>query len=409
MEAERERSITAGEVANLALAAGFELIGWTPTGPAPHGADLERWLDSGYHGEMTYLADRRHERLHANHLSPIANSVLVFAVRYPSGAAPSRAHDASMGRFARYAWGDDYHDSVKPQLFALDAAIRDVTGRKALGKACVDTAPILERDFAAAARLGFIGRNTCLIRKGLGSWTFLAELLIPERIIEEPGLIAAGGGAIVNDPGRGSCGKCTRCLDACPTGALVAPYTLDARRCISYLTIELRGPIPRRLRPLMGNWVFGCDVCQEVCPYNRTASTSVSRMPALSEPTIRRMEDGMISLLDLLRMGESDFRLRFRGSPVMRANRRGLVRNACVAAGNSRDPGALADLRLLLSDAEVLLRGHAAWALGRIGGRQAIESLESSLQRETDPWVAEEMAAALAQLRDGRIIENDPQ
>ena len=177
---------------------------------------------------------------------------------------------------ARYAWAADYHDLLKPRLYALDAFIRERTGRTALGKACVDTAPLLERDFAEQAGLGFIGRNTCLITLGLGSWTFLAALAVPENLDEGPKTKDEGHSVMGLSSFVGSCGRCTRCLDACPTNAFVGPHVLDARRCISYLTIELRGPIPRELRPLMGNWVFGCDVCQKVCPYNRAAPQRTS-------------------------------------------------------------------------------------------------------------------------------------
>ena len=259
----------------------------------------------------------------------------------------------------------------------------------------MDTAPLLERDFAAQAGLGFAGRNTCLITPGLGSWTFLAALAVPERLDERPkskeySSIAHPPSHIVHRTSSFvGCGRCTRCLDACPTAAFVAPHVLDARRCISYLTIELRGPIPRELRPLMGNWVFGCDVCQEVCPYNRIAS------PAHEEVWPADPARGTLPLLELLALDEGAFRPRFRGTAILRTKRRGLVRNACVAAGNWGDPAAVPALIALLADPEPLIRGHAAWALGRIGGRAAAEALAARAAVEDDAWVRAEIAAAL--------------
>jgi epoxyqueuosine reductase len=259
----------------------------------------------------------------------------------------------------------------------------------------VDTAPLLERDFAEQAGLGFIGRNTCLITPGLGSWTFLAALATPEGL--DQGRKRKNEGSSVLPPWSFvGCGRCTRCLDACPTRAFVGPYVLDARRCISYLTIELRGPIPRELRPLMGNWVFGCDVCQEVCPYNRAvppAASAASGVPHAASPLAGRSM-AALALLELLSLDEAKFRALFRGTAILRAKRGGFVRNACIAAGNWGDPRALPGLIPLLADAEPLVRGHAAWALGRIGGAAAMNALRDALQREDHSWVREEIESA---------------
>ncbi len=352
-----------------ALSLGFDLAGVTPVAPPPHGEAFAGWLAAGYAGEMAYLSARAAERLDPARFAPDARSMIVVAASYrpavspmaPAAGEQPAAH--AVGRIARFAWSADYHAAIKPRLFELDAFIRARTGRESLGKAFVDSAPVLERDFAEQAGLGFIGRNTCLITPGLGSWTFLAGLLVPEDL--SPGLGPPSppilGGAAPQG-GRGvRCGRCTRCLDACPTAALVAPHVLDARRCISYLTIELRGPIPEELRPRMGNWVFGCDVCQEVCPYNRAAPAA--SWPALAPDPGRAAP----ALAELLALDEAAFRARFAGTAVLRAKRRGLVRNACIAAGNAGDVGLIPPLAALLADGEPLVREHAAWALRRLG------------------------------------------
>jgi epoxyqueuosine reductase len=370
-----------------ALALGFDLAGVMPAGPPLRGAAFSDWLAAGYHGEMAYLAARAAERLNPALLAPGARSAILLAANYNPGPPPAGWDAPALGRFARYAWSADYHAVIKPRLCGLDAFIRGCTGRTTPGKACVDTAALLERDFASQAGLGFIGRNTCLIAPGLGSWTLLAALLVPE-VLDVP-----------DTPRSWTCGRCTRCLDACPTNALLSPYVLDARRCISYLTVELRGPIPRELRPLMGNWVFGCDVCQEVCPYNRRAAASA--WPTLVPDPGR----AALPLLELLALDEAGFRARFRGTAVWRAKRRGLVRNACVAAGNclsweagqGEDRAVVLALTALLADPEPLVRGHAAWALGRIGGAPARQALALAAPAEPDAWVRDEMAWALTE------------
>ena len=381
--------ILSQDVLAHARALGFDLAGIAPVGSPEHFDAFETWLAAGHHGEMAYMRTRTNLRADPNQLAPGAHAIVVVGANYHAGPLPEPPAP-SHGRFARYSWADDYHDAIKSALCNLDAFIRERSGRLALGRVCVDTAPFLERDFAAQAGLGFIGRNTCLITPGLGSWTFLGALLVPEPLGR---LSATDAGTALPTPRRASvaeCGRCTRCLDACPTGALVAPYVLDARRCISYLTIELRGPIPRELRTRMGNWVFGCDICQEVCPYNRAAPTADWR--AL-EPDRTR---ATLSLQDLLALGEEDFHARFRGTPVLRAKRRGLVRNACVAAGNWGDLALTPILAQLLEDPEPLVRGHAAWALGRIGGIKDVDrALSCAAAIETDPWVSDEISAAL--------------
>ncbi len=486
-------SLTADVLAH-AHSLGFDRAGILPIGPPARYAAFVAWLAAGYGGEMAYLAARAAERADPALVAAGARSMIVLVASYNVPAPPAprlRGELASPqdwgGRgaacIARYARSADYHDVLKHRLYELDAFIRQRTGRTTLGKVCVDTAPLLERDFASQAGLGFIGRNTCLITPGLGSWTTLAALLVLEEL-DEGGCVSLSGHASIPSAGSGQalsevrrcapdavegcdrhdrsasfdcglrpsaqdaplllasnvkdtreerttsdedafvvrpssfvfgrssfvgCGRCTRCLDACPTRAFVAPYVLDARRCIAYLTIELRGPIPRDLRSLMGHWVFGCDVCQEVCPYNRTASRSLRGAAApkqsLTSPEIASaqnprlaMTDDTLSLSNLLSLDDAAFRARFRGTPLMRAKRRGLVRNACVAAGNSGDPTLAPALIALLADAEPLVRGHAAWALGRLGGAAAMTALAHALAAEGDAWVREEIACARSPL-----------
>jgi epoxyqueuosine reductase len=242
------------------------------------------------------------------------------------------------------------------------------------------------------AGLGFIGRNTCLIHPKLGSWLFLAVMLVPEELDPDPSpqpfTLPTGQLAWhFSDDQVGTCGQCTRCLQACPTQAFVDAYQLDARRCISYLTIELRGPIPRELRPLMENWIFGCDVCQVVCPW----SGSRTRL----NPSVTDLEQWAPPLLKLLALDEGGFRQRFRGTAILRAKRRGLLRNVCVAIGNWGDPAAIPALARALNDPEPLIRGHAAWALGQMRGTLARTYLQEALSRERDPWVIEELQLAL--------------
>lgn len=377
----------ADEVLGYALSLGFDSAATMPLAGPRTGEAFRAWLEAGYQGEMAYMAERAALRLAPQLLAPDARGIIVVAANYARPAGPVAGRDS--GQLARYAWSTDYHDVLKAKLFRLDAFLRDRTGRESLGKACVDSVPLLERDFAEQAGLGFTGRNTCLITPGLGSWTFLAALLIPEVLDAR---LATTPDRAGSRPAFTGCGSCTRCLDACPTRAFVADHILDARRCISYLTIELRGPIPRDLRPLMGNWVFGCDVCQAICPYNRAAPEAT--MPGLQSSAPGSTLPGAIPLPELLALDEATFRINFKDTPVMRAKRRGLVRNACVAAGNSGDVSMIPHLLPLLHDAEPLVRGHAAWALGRLGGVTVAGILHEALAFQTDAAVREEIKLA---------------
>jgi len=361
---------------------GFDLVGIVPVQPSEVYGHYQTWIERGYHGEMSYLArpDAVAKRGDLARILPGVCSVAVVGANYHTEPLPPGLRDdPARGAISSYAWDVDYHDILLPRLRELGDFVAAEAGPQVAHRAYVDTGPILERDLAVQAGLGFVGKNTNLIHPRLGSWLFLGELLLTAELpLRMP------------PTAEGTCGQCTRCLDACPTGAFVAPYVLDERRCSSYLTIELKGSIPRELRPLIGNRIFGCDICQEVCPWNRRFARS------MAEPTFQ-LEAGAIApyLLDLLALDDDGFRWRFRGSPIKRAKRRGLLRNVAVALGNWGDPAAVPALSHALHDPEPLIRGHAAWALGRIAAKDARRALEQALVTETDEMVRAEIAFGL--------------
>lgn len=332
---------------------GFDLVGIAPAHPIPHLDAYRAWLSQGYHGEMAYMAraDRVKRREHPERIMPGVQSIVCVGMNYYPGEWPDA--DPSRGLISRYAWGADYHDLMTPRLEELAAFIHAQTGGRAAGRVYVDTGPVLERSYAAAAGLGFIGKNTCLIHPRLGSWLFLGEILLDMEIGQD-GISPHGG-----------CGTCTRCLEACPTGALVAPYVLDARRCISYLTIELKGAIPVELRPLLDNRIYGCDVCQEVCPWQRFARPTQEQALRAADA-----DHAAPSLLALIALDEEGFRRRYTGSPIARIGRGRFLRNVAVALGNRGDRQAIPALEKALSDDDPLIQEHAAWALEHINARE---------------------------------------
>ncbi len=365
---------------------GFDGAGIAPAHPAPRLDAYHSWISQGHHGEMGYMArpDRVERRENPDKIVPGACSVVCVGLNYyPGPLLTDLERDPSRGKVSNYAWGMDYHDLMLPRLEELAACIgvevQAETGRKVTHRAYVDTGPVLERAYAAQAGLGFVGKNTCLIHPRLGSWLFLGEILVDVELEPTPGQMMP------------SCGTCRRCLDACPTGALLAPYVLDARRCISYLTIELKASIPRELRPLMDNWVYGCDVCQAVCPWQRFAQPTKER--SLRAGGLDRAAP---RLSDLIEMSTGAFEQQYEDSPISRIGRRRLSRNAAVALGNWGSEQAIPALARALTDAEALVRGHAAWALGRIGGRMARDVLEDALQREPDDHVRHEMRISIS-------------
>jgi epoxyqueuosine reductase len=372
------RLVLREQIMGAATALGFDLIGITSAAPLAHAGRLHAWVAQGFAGEMGYMSRDVERRVDPSRVLPDVRSIIVLGMNYYTSPAVPAASPGS-GWIARYAWGQDYHTALGDKLKALVAFIREIEGADVQARWYVDTGPILERELAWRAGLGWPGKNTNLINRRLGSWLFLGAILLDRELVYDA-------------PATAHCGSCTRCLVACPTGALVAPGVLDARRCISYLTIELRGPIPRELRPLLGTHIFGCDICQAVCPWNRQAPES--REPAF----LPRAGFAAPELIPLLRLSDDEFRARFRGSPITRAKRRGLLRNVAVALGNLRDLRALSALEAALNDAEPLIRGHAAWALGRLGGRVAQQGLQAALSTEHDADVRAEMALALAEV-----------
>jgi epoxyqueuosine reductase len=355
---------------------GFQLVGISPVKLPAHEESFAEWLRKGFAGELAYMQRSEELRRDPHRLVPWAVSVISVGMNYFTPLRRPAMSDTPKGWISRYAWGDDYHDVIHSRLALLLEKVREMWPGPLEGKAFVDSGPVLERDHAGVAGLGWIGKNTHLISPQKGSWFFLGELFLNIPLLYDR-------------PIRDRCGACDLCLKACPTGAFVGPYILDARRCISYLTIELKGWIPRYLRPLIGNHIFGCDICQEVCPYNVKARPT-------SEGAYRPRE-GLHApdLIPLLSLSEESFRERFHGSPIMRAKRRGFLRNVAVALGNSRSVEAIPALIRALSDEESLVRGHAAWALGQLGSHVAIAALQSRLCHEDDPDVRTELEAAI--------------
>jgi epoxyqueuosine reductase len=363
-----QRAILAAEAAAL----GLELVGSVPIAPLPSlTADrFRRWLAEGRAGAMRYLERRTATRLDPHAQFPWARSFLVVALPYRPAPAPGDWRTLLRGRVAAYAVGDDYHHTVQARLDRLADRLRDrFPGSRHLSY--VDTGAILEREWAHRAGLGWIGRNTLLLHPDVGSYVLLGELVTSLEVEPEP---------IPAD----RCGTCTRCVTACPTDALDGDYTIDPRRCISYLTIELRTAIPRALRPQMANWIFGCDACQTVCPWNATdgdAETAAFLHPPL---------------LELLALDDAAFAARFAGTALTRAGRSGLLRNVAVALGNSGNPDAVPALAHALADPDALVRAHVAWALGRLGTAPARRALDQARHREPVGDVGTEIAAALA-------------
>jgi epoxyqueuosine reductase len=332
---------------------GFPLAGVTSPDPPPHLSTFERWLDAGRHGDMGYLADdrARARRADPRTILPECESILVLAAPYPDPnsveASEGPGHGPS-GRVAAYAWGDDYHTVFPPRLQELVTFIEAQVGHPVPNRYYTDTGPLLERDLAQRAGLGWIGKNTCLINPKLGSYFLLAEILLGLELEPDP--------PFTTD----HCGTCTRCIEACPTECILPDRTIDARRCISYLTIELKDDIPEELRPMLGDWVFGCDICQMVCPWNRFASpegdASFSPRPGVPTPNLIRE----------LELTPEAFNRKFKNSPLKRAKQRGYLRNVAVATGNSQDETTISGLEKAQNDDEELVRDHATWALKKV-------------------------------------------
>ncbi|MCS7247592.1 MAG: tRNA epoxyqueuosine(34) reductase QueG [Anaerolineales bacterium] len=390
-----EATKLAQEIKSLALELGFAAVGITTPEPPPHLEVYFRWLERGYHGEMGYMAEPHAVYLRSNpaELLRSCQSVIVLAARYsaPGPYLPSlsrgKEERGAYGRVAAYAWGEDYHYVLRQRMEILVQRIQEKLGRSITYRCFTDSAPILERELAQRAGLGWIGKNTCLIHPRLGSFLFLAEIFTDLPLPPDKPFL----------PDR--CGTCQRCIQACPTQCILPNRTLDARRCISYLTIEHRTAIPVELRTLLGDWVFGCDICQQVCPWNRRIS------PAPSFPEfLPQTEREWLSLSDILSMSQVEFKQKFRHSPLLRAMWRGLSRNSAVVLGNLARLGEISRLaalellqKKLSNHPEGLVRQHLAWSLTQLNSDLVSQTLREHIQQETEPMVRAEIEAWLTQ------------
>lgn len=371
------RSEVQSELRDLALEVGFDYAGLAPLEPSRNGEAFTRWVESGDHASMAYMERRREERLDPRQLIADARSVICVAMSYCPGPELEEAESGDLWpHVARYARGEDYHEVMKRRLEELADRIESRYPGLAL-RSYVDTGPVLERELASKAGLGAIGKNTNLLHPEAGSWLLLGELFL-SGAVEAPAPVAD------------LCGSCTRCLEACPTGALPEPYRLDSRRCISYWTIEHRASIPREVRSTLESWVFGCDVCQEVCPLNEGAPASSHLEYAL--PRKRRRLD----LIGLLALDRESYLEVFRGSAMKRAKLAGLQRNAAIVMGNAGRRRYVPALVGMLSSPEASLRAASAWSLGRIGGGAAVSALSGRLAVEQCEEVRRELREALA-------------
>jgi epoxyqueuosine reductase len=336
----------------LALAVGFDLAGIAPALPTRETRFVREWVERGYGGEMTYIARRVEDRVDPRRVLEGVQSILAVGLVYDPGPRPGPSQ--GRGDVARYAGGEDYHEILRDRLRAVADGLEALAGRAVGTRAYVDTGPVQERVFAALGGLGWIGKNTCLIHPRLGSYLFLGVLLTDLPLTYD-----------AREPDH--CGSCRACLDACPTDAFVAPYVLDATRCLSYTTIELRGPIPEPLRAPQGDHVFGCDVCQEVCPWNARPGREVPPDGSGLRARLAPRRDWVRPALHwILHLDEDAWRAATRRTAVRRAKYRGLLRNAIVAAGNSRDPSFVPELTRLQEGGDALLAEHARWALDRL-------------------------------------------
>jgi len=368
----------AATLAALGRELGFVRTAIVPIEPPRRHALYESWLAAGHAGEMTYLAAPAHvaQRADLRTLLATARSLIVVALAYDR-TDPIPAGALLRGKIARYARGEDYHLVMRDRLVVLADRIADALGRPVASRPCVDSAPVLERAWAERGGLGFIAKNTMVIAPGIGSYLVLGELLVDAELAP----------TAPSEPPRPRCGTCRSCLDACPTQAFVDAYVLDARRCISYLTIEHHGVIPRELRASIGTWVFGCDVCQEVCPFNAGAGPAASEVDPLLRP--RSVEHALPDLVALAAKGANQLRQLVKRTALRRVPRDALLRNVAIALGNTHDARAIPALVALLGHRAPLVRGHAVWALGELGATGVLDA-----HADLDPFVIAELTAA---------------
>lgn len=368
------------QIKNAARELGFNIARIASVEPLARDDEAyQEWREAGFAAGMQYMTRRPELHAHPRVLAPYALSLITLAVDYYA-EAPVFENERRYGRVARYAWGRDYHDVVKPRLQALAGKIEHIAARPIHARCFVDAVPLLERAAAASAGIGFFGKNTNLLQPRSGSWFFLAEILLDLELPADKHEIKV------------SCGTCHRCIDACPTDAFAGPYRLDSRRCISYLTIENNGAIPRELRMGLGDWIFGCDVCQDVCPFNRFASETA--WPEFHPDAGAGPRLDLVEVLSIAT--DEEFRARFRGTALTRPKRRGLLRNASVVAANIGATAVVPSLVARIeSDPEPLIRSHSLWALAQLDPPRATSLAERALTMESDPTVREEAETIL--------------
>jgi epoxyqueuosine reductase len=375
------------ELRRRLLALGFDEVRFADANASPASENLRAWIDAGMHADMAWMERTAEKRLDPQQVLSGTKSVIVLGVSYwrderrDENASANR--DAESGpRWARYATYLDYHDTMKPALVAAGRTLEELFGiRNEDYRYYVDTGPVLERSWAARAGIGFVGKNAMLISREHGNWLFLAAILTRVPFVaDEPIRKTISGGSRAGGVGL-LCGKCERCLTACPTNAFAAPGVVDARRCISYQTIENKGIIPRELREGIGERIYGCDVCLEVCPWNRFAQQGRQMLLTARDEITR------LSLRELLELTSARFAEVFRGTPIKRLKLAGLLRNACVVAGNSGDSSLLPQLTVLARHELAIVRAHAVWSIARLGGRSILAELRGN---ETDPRVLAE-------------------
>lgn len=373
-------------IKNYGKSLGFDLVGITSAKPflRDEKAGIERIRSGMMDGIPWYTEERVRKANNPNILLHDAKSIISVAISYMTNKSRNSAPDLS-GKVARYAWGDDYHDLIKNRLKKFVQKLPSIMGKPVNTRIFVDDGPMNDRAAAERAGLGWFGKNTNILTPTHGSWVILGQIITNLELKHD-------------QPLEKNCGNCVRCIDACPTNAIVSPFVIDNTRCISFLTIELREAIPIDLRPLIGDWVFGCDICQDVCPVNRDIQYSL-------EPAFEQRHDfGAPALIPLLELTDDEFKIRFRNSPIKRAKLIGLQRNVCVALGNIGDKFAVPALtKCLNKNINVIVRQHAAWALGQIADKQSEENLQSALANEQNTTVRTEISCALKQINDGRI------
>lgn len=360
-----------------ALEIGFDLVGISSVGSFPENQFYKEWLARGFAGEMKYMEKEPEKRENVRGVLPEAKSVISCGLNYNTDYPYSiRENNWRKGWISRYAWGDDYHKVIKDKLLLLLEFIKRISPEETKARIYADTGPVLDRVYGKYSGMGWFGKNTCIINQKIGSWIFIGEIVTNLELE-------------CDNPVTDRCGTCTRCIDSCPTGAILEPYVLDSRLCISYLTIELQEKIPVELRDRIGNNVFGCDICQDVCPWNRKARTT-------NEPSFQP-RDGLYNpeLSSLVKLSDEDFRRIFKRNPVKRARRKGFLKNILVVMGNSGSKEFIPDIKESLNDEDPIVRAHAAWALSKLEGENSYKTLSDRLDIESDSMVREEIVSIL--------------